>query len=122
MKSIQTTIAILLLSIFTISCSKEDEKSAQQEDCVSKNHGIITVNYTKLTDRHAIDISKVGDQIFFKSKISGLSIAKDTVHLKPGNYIIKISRINQNNQSLEDHPSVNASVTQCSDLFINTQI
>ena len=122
MKTIKTTIAILALSIFTISCSKEESKSAELvKDCVTKNYGVITVKYLNLNFRHAIDITKVGTTVF-RSKITEIGIANDTVNLKPGNYILSISRINNNGASLESHPSTNVLITQCSNQTINTQI
>lgn len=121
MKTLFKTNTILVLIFIVLSCSNEDKSEDITNDCVNKNYGVVAVNYTNLTAAHAIDITKVetGES---RSKITVSGTSNDTVRLKPGNYILGISRINSAGESLDIHPSTNRTVTQCSNQVINTQI
>lgn len=121
MKTSKKIITISLISIL-LSCSKEDTKTEPVNDCDTKNYGIVTVNYTNLSERHAIDISKTGTSVFFRTKISMTGLANDTIRLKPGSYQLSISRINTAELAIETHPPVQSIITQCSTQLVNTQI
>jgi hypothetical protein len=55
MKTLKIT-TISLISIL-LSCSKDDTKTEPINDCVTKNYGVITINFANLTEKHAIDVS-----------------------------------------------------------------
>ncbi len=120
MKTSEKIITISLISII-LSCSKEETKTDPVNDCEVKNYGIVTLNYNNLSDKHAIDITKIGATTS-RSKISALGLAKDTIRLKPGSYQLSISRINSAEQAIESHPTTQSTITQCSSQVVNTQI
>lgn len=121
MKTYKKIVTISLIYLF-LSCSKDETKTEPVNDCAPKNYGVVTVNYTNLSDRHAIDISKTGTSGLFRTKISMTGIARDTIRLKSGSYQLSISRINSAEQAIETHPGTQSTITQCSTQVINTQI
>lgn len=128
MKILKTKIVVRLIALYVssislISCTKNDEPVIIPEkpinDCVSKNYGVITVNFATVNERHAIDITTIITNVI-KSKIVNIGIATDTVHLKPNNYNVSIQKVNANGAALDNGFSfTNRQVTQCSTQVIN---
>jgi hypothetical protein len=77
-------ITIQFSLLFSLACSKDNSKTESVNDCVTQNFGVLTINYTNLSDCNAIDVTKVGVSGCLKLKFFAVGIAKDTIRLQLG--------------------------------------
>ncbi|WP_254560975.1 hypothetical protein [Dyadobacter diqingensis] len=119
MKTQLKKIAILFSSIFlTFACSNKEEEVITQ-DCEKNEYGIITVNYTSGSVKHAIDITTNGSGVV-RTKITAVGVIKDTLHLKTNTYVLSIASVNSAGLVIDQFPAVNVMTSKCSERTIDT--
>lgn len=114
MKNISTLIIGFCL-LFVLGCKKDNDQI--QQDCKSNNYGVLMVVYGFNTQMHSITTTT--DAMSFQTKTSPLGLNVDTVHLKPGSYIVQVRSISNSNQITNEKTFTSTNITQCNETRVS---
>jgi hypothetical protein len=108
MKKSYLALAFTIL-ITTVSCSKKNDV----KDCEKNNYGIATINFASGNVKHSVIITII-PAAFIRDKQINIGKTSDTLHLKPGSYLLNISSLNNNGQAL-DQKNQSIAILECSE-------
>jgi hypothetical protein len=96
---------LILFAILIIDCKKS------KLDCETQNYGILKITYGLSSYRHSAIVTLSGTATT-REKISAIGLTSDTLHLKPGTYLLSISSINGSGLAI-DTQNGSKTITQC---------
>jgi hypothetical protein len=84
---LNTILAIISLTLLTISCKKSGSNATTNSDCETGNYGILKVSFTDAAHGHYFTVQELDNSSTFVGpiykKIDSAGILSDTMHLRP---------------------------------------
>ncbi|SDD97737.1 hypothetical protein SAMN05216464_103220 [Mucilaginibacter pineti] len=115
MKIKKITAVLLPFALLALGCGKS-KTADTTPGCVMGNYGILTVNFASADIRHSVSVRF--DGVHSQDKALPLGAKSDTLHIKPGNFPIRMQNLDNDNK-VGTYRTIFTTIRTCKDTTLS---